>query len=364
MRFEDIPEYYLIEGLPMYNMLYGSEFKTISKEEFIDKYSSFIRSNDPIIDEDDLSYVLFCLSYWSIQNLPKIVLDYIDSHLREDYSRYEEEFLSYYEIIKERVIYISNNYKQIGCCANHTIAIRKDGKLILFNNRGDIEKEYNDEFTAISCTNLMFTALKKDKSIMTFDFIFNTITNKDDDKIIKIACGNQRIVCIRENGTIVPYKNESRNGTFIDVKAGICHFVGLKTDGTVVTWCSTEHKQRNYNPEGKFVKIACGGYHSVGIREDGTIVTWGSNHYNQRNDNPEGKFIDIACGYTHSVGIRENGTVVTWGSIFNHQRNDLPPGKFIKIACGTYSSIGIKEDKTLVSWGFNRKKNCSSDRLF
>ena len=75
--------------------------------------------------------------------------------------------------------------------------------------------------------------------------------------------------------------------------------------------------------------IACGEFHSVGIKEDGTVVTWGNNRYNQRNGEPNGKFISIACGYYHSIGIREDGTVITWGDNNLNQRNDSPSGRFM-----------------------------------
>ena len=37
----------------------------------------------------------------------------------------------------------------------------------------------------------------------------------------------------------------------------------------------------------EFIQIACGDKHSVGIREDGTIVTWGNNSYNQYDNSPK-----------------------------------------------------------------------------
>ena len=57
--------------------------------------------------------------------------------------------------------------------------------------------------------------------------------------------------------------------------------------GTVVTWGSTRSGQRNGAPtDANFVAIACGGAHSVGLRADGTAVTWG-NFYSFLNDSSE-----------------------------------------------------------------------------
>ena len=244
MKFEDIPSYYLKEGLPMYLMLYNTDFKSISTEEFMEKYATSIRNDDPIID--DLTFALFCLSEWMIDELPKNVLDYIDNHLDEDYSQYEEDLPIYYNLIVERIKFMKG-FKQIDC--------------------------------------------------------------------------------------------------------GKSHSVGLRNDGTVVTWGGNNDNERNDTPAGKFIKIACGGYHSVGIREDGTVVTWGDNNFKQREDNPSGKFIDIACGVFHSVGIREDRTVVTWGNIRSEQRKDSPTGKFISISCGDYHSVGLRIDGSVITWG-------------
>jgi len=59
-------------------------FKTISLDEFIEKNNQSIRNDLPIIDDDDLSFILYCFSNWSIDELSNIVLNYID-----DYSHYE-----------------------------------------------------------------------------------------------------------------------------------------------------------------------------------------------------------------------------------------------------------------------------------
>ena len=75
----------------------------------------------------------------------------------------------------------------------------------------------------------------------------------------------------------------------------------------------------------KFSKISCGQAHSVGLRNDGSIVTWGDNRFNQRLNTPTGTgFVSIACGWNHSVGLKNDGSIVTWGNNSWHQILDTP----------------------------------------
>jgi len=77
--------------------------------------------------------------------------------------------------------------------------------------------------------------------------------------------------------------------------------------------------QRNNGPtSADFVAIACGDSHSVGLRDDGTVVTWGD------NDAPASAgFVAIACGVSHSVALHHDGSVVTWDSKFRANARTL-----------------------------------------
>jgi len=85
---------------------------------------------------------------------------------------------------------------------------------------------------------------------------------------------------------------------------------------------------------------------SVGLRIDGTVVTWGRNIGGERNDAPTGSgLVAIACGAFHSVALRIDGTVVTWVASSHGQRNDAPTcGGFVAIACGSYHSVALRND--------------------
>ena len=57
--------------------------------------------------------------------------------------------------------------------------------------------------------------------------------------------------------------------------------------------------------DANFGSVSCGRFHNVGLRTDGTVVTWGDTTYDQRDDAPtDGNFVAISCGLHHSGGLR------------------------------------------------------------
>lgn len=80
-------------------------------------------------------------------------------------------------------------------------------------------------------------------------------------------------------------------------------WVAIRGDGTLETWRDNAYNQRDKTPTGKFISVASGDRHSVGIREDGTVVTWGSDIF--------GNFMEkIPPNYSHSVSLRSDGTII------------------------------------------------------
>jgi len=59
------------------------------------------------------------------------------------------------------------------------------------------------------------------------------------------------------------------------------------------------------------VGLAVGDYHNLGVKSDGTIVTWGSNDDGQCDiPEPNCEFVAVDGGYDHSVGLKSDGTAV------------------------------------------------------
>jgi alpha-tubulin suppressor-like RCC1 family protein len=68
-------------------------------------------------------------------------------------------------------------------------------------------------------------------------------------------------------------------------------------------------------PNSGFVAIAAGAQFSIGLKADGSLVTWGRNDYGQLNvPGPNIGFVAVAAGGFHGLDLKADGSVVTWVS--------------------------------------------------
>ena len=109
-----------------------------------------------------------------------------------------------------------------------------------------------------------------------------------------------------------------------------------------------------------FVAISAGDRHSLGLKEDGSIVTWGNNEYGQCDVSlPNGGFVSIAAGGSRSLGLKANGTITVWG--YGSEGTNtvpLPNEDFVAIASGDHHSLGLKADGSIVAWSLNSFGQC------
>jgi hypothetical protein len=147
----------------------------------------------------------------------------------------------------------------------------------------------------------------------------------------------------------------------VSIAASRYFSLGLKKDGTVVTW------GENTVPAGlsNIVGIAVDDAHSWVLKSDGTVAGWYSPSDGDRrlfNVNGLSNIVAIAAGpqSTRGAGLRRDGTVGIWeGARVDQSHREFvePPtglSNVIAVAAGVGHSLALKKDGTLVAWGGNK----------
>lgn len=114
------------------------------------------------------------------------------------------------------------------------------------------------------------------------------------------------------------------------VACGSWHFVGLRTDGTVIGEGKKMCRLEETGMWESVTAIACGRYGTVGLCEGGTVFSCG---FPKDVADELASWTDItavACGKEHIVGLRRNGTAVACGENGSGQ-----------CAVGEYVNVGM-----------------------
>lgn len=141
---------------------------------------------------------------------------------------------------------------------------------------------------------------------------------------------------------------------FKAIAQGHLYAVGVKTDGTVVSW-GTNVTAPVPEDLANVEKVAAGDYFAVAIREDGTLAVWG--HRNSDATIPEDlvatKFIAADATNPHIVAIQEDGTLVAWDADTGNLL-DIPDDwedlEFTQVCGTTWHVIALDESGTLHAW--------------
>ena len=314
----EIPEYYLNSQIFL-NMTENLTFKNSSKEEIF----GLIRDDSKIINLKDFIFTLSCLSYWLIEKLPKIVIDYIDCNLNLNYKdvfdKNEHILKEYFRLVNDRINY-KKGFKFFSCAKNYYVGHKNDGTATVF------------------FVNSKKTCELKGK--------FKKIVSKDDYSI-----------CLRENGEFYvfgKFSNKKINrtlrvpdGKFIDFSLGHDYVVAQKENGNFMKF---DHHSKN-DIEGDFLKIMCTEKRAIGIKNDFSLEVIDTLHYpfvgisafvvyDVCKELPEGKFTDIFIGGTDFF-LNKNGDI----KYQNYYKGGEIYGKFKKIISNSSFSVALNENK-------------------
>jgi alpha-tubulin suppressor-like RCC1 family protein len=155
------------------------------------------------------------------------------------------------------------------------------------------------------------------------------------------------------------------------VSAGLCHTVGLKSDGTAVAVennltafaisCPVHPDVTNWT---NIVQISAGLLHTVGLKSDGTVIAVGLNETELGlNVTPCDvsnwtDIVQVSAGWLHTVGLKSDGTVVAVGWNDFGQCDVGNWTDIIQVAAGGTATVGLKSDGTVVAVGWNDFGQC------
>ena len=104
-----------------------------------------------------------------------------------------------------------------------------------------------------------------------------------------------------------------------------------------------------------FIAVAAGSYHAVGLRADGSLVSWGQDSQGEVSDTPPGTgFVAVDAGLLYSLALHEDGTVFAWGGGLAANPDSRPTGTgFTGIAAGYAFAMATDAAGALTAWSLS-----------
>ncbi len=286
-----------------------------------------------------------------------------------------------------------------------------DGKPANMNLYDPVTNPDGVQWSAITRTQFIPSTNRSTQSIIHFEI--TPAKSYPNDNVFYSNSKNQSIKWVLSGvvpipGNVYSSSNVSYLGTstssLIQIAGGLYFSIGMKSDGTVLSWGSNQYGQlgngttcdRNVPwlvmlADGTSLMdvsmIAAGDYHALALMTDGTVWTWGYNAHGELGDGtttnrsnpvqvklsdgtPLTDVIAIAGGRYHSVALKTDGTVWSWGYNSNKQigNGNTTTQKYpvqvkinsttyltdiSQIAVGALHTIALKTDGTAWTWGYN-----------
>ncbi len=154
---------------------------------------------------------------------------------------------------------------------------------------------------------------------------------------------------------------DTPSGLFLRVVAGHSHTCGIRDDGSLQCWGSSNGK-KDVPPGNDFVDLAAGYHHNCAIDSSQMLHCWGWSAWALTSAVPEGTFKAVAGGYGHNCAVRTNGDLACWGvpdgAVMGSgvsdtgQVTDMPTtGKYKFVSAGGSFSCAVRTDDKVVCWG-------------
>jgi hypothetical protein len=203
--------------------------------------------------------------------------------------------------------------------------------------------------------------------------VFDDPHNTSITNAVQVACGQYHVTVLLSDGTVVAWGGDA-NGTnsgVVNPPGGLSNVVALagatlgtaalKSDGSIVIWGSDiAGVWGSLNGKTGFKAIAGGSYgHFLGLKTDGTVVEAaadGTSMTNKFDPVPTGLsgVIQVGIADEGAIALKQDGTVVTWGSHAAGPPGDLKPVKFVAAANPDTTQptfLALQVDGTVRVWG-------------
>lgn len=204
---------------------------------------------------------------------------------------------------------------------------------------------------------------KADGSIVRTTYSYGTATKEEMKGLTKVVSGGGYLLGLREDGTVITwgvsgkrFGQEDLSGwtDITDIAACEDGAMGLKSDGTVVTAGDTYKNVKSWDDVINILAekdVEAGKTHTATVNEDGTVTVQGQNSGGYGNVYSWKDVIQTAAGAAHTIGLKSDGTVLAAGSNSNGQCNVSDWTDVVYVAADAYYTLGLQSDGTLLIAG-------------
>jgi hypothetical protein len=272
----------------------------------------------------------------------------------------------------------STNLLAIAAGAWHSLALRRDGRVLAWGNDWDGQATVPPALSnavAIAAGGYHSLALGADCRVVAWgaDGYGQATVPGSLSKVLAIAAGTWHSLVLTLDGRVVAWGDNAAGQTnapaglsyAVAIAGGGNHSLAVRADGTVAAWGDNTDAQGNHAGQASVplglsnvVGIAAGSWHSLALKADGCVMAWGDNSLGQCNV-PAGlsNVVFVAGGGSHSLALRRDGVVFAWGNNWNGQCS-LPVGaaNAAAIAAGGYHTLALRDEGLKVASIFQTRR--------
>lgn len=251
----------------------------------------------------------------------------------------------------------------------HSVALTGAGTVVTWgavHGEGEEQPAGLTNVTQIAAGYDHTLALKADGTVVSWGYGMNQIP-PGVTNIIAIAAGYKRSAALKSDGTVLFWGGGIPGLRVVASNiVAITHSYGLKSDGTVVAYVLPPPPLDTVPPIAappaglsNVVAIAAGmqnpdgfAHHALALKSDGTVVTWKTSElvYPGSLDIPAAlqNVSAIAAGFVHGLALKSDGTLAAWGDS-SYVQGLVPADFYDTIAVS--SGLALKQDGTVLAFG-------------